>query len=335
MPSLLVLIGLLLPLTFPANAAIKAGTSCTKLNSTKTYAGYKYKCVKSGKKLVWGKGVKVVVNKPTPSPSKPTAIGDPVGAIGSSSTPTPLSTATPTSAVSATPIQSVTPTNNTNPFAKYVGEAAMAKAESDKASAHPGTLAGLQSVCVADGICPIGSKGPGGGVIFYDFGSQQSWGRYLEYAPNGWYGTEDDPTAPWCNVTNLYFGEMITDSSLRMTLGIEIGKGKANTDLLLAGCSSGAGVMAHTYSGGEKSDWFLPSSLELNELCKFARNQIVGEPRTRCLTSGSLRGGFTPSFYWSSSENEGERAWLQYFDWGYLTSDSKGHHLLVRPIRAF
>ena len=100
--SLLILIGLLLPFTFPANAAIKAGSSCTKLNSTKTYAGYKYKCVKSGKKLVWGKGVKVVVNKPTPSPSKPTAIGDPVGAIGSSSTPTPSPTATPSSAVSAT-----------------------------------------------------------------------------------------------------------------------------------------------------------------------------------------------------------------------------------------
>jgi hypothetical protein len=43
----------------PASAAVKAGGTCAKVNSTTTVSGYKYTCIKSGKKLVWSKGVKV------------------------------------------------------------------------------------------------------------------------------------------------------------------------------------------------------------------------------------------------------------------------------------
>lgn len=46
-----------------ATAAIKAGTKCVKLGQTSIVSGKKYTCVKSGKKLVWNKGVAV---KPTP-----------------------------------------------------------------------------------------------------------------------------------------------------------------------------------------------------------------------------------------------------------------------------
>jgi hypothetical protein len=64
-----------------ASAAVKAGGTCTKLNTTTISNGYKYTCVKSGKKLVWSKGVKVV-EKATPAPS-------------ATPSPTPTSTATP------------------------------------------------------------------------------------------------------------------------------------------------------------------------------------------------------------------------------------------------
>jgi M6 family metalloprotease-like protein len=63
---------LLLP--WNATAAVKAGGICIKLGSTSTYAGKKYTCVKSGKKLVWDKGT--IISKPasipstTPSPAK-------------------------------------------------------------------------------------------------------------------------------------------------------------------------------------------------------------------------------------------------------------------------
>ena len=49
-----------------ASAAAKAGATCTKLKATQTVGTKKFTCVKSGKKLVWDKGVavpKVVVKK--------------------------------------------------------------------------------------------------------------------------------------------------------------------------------------------------------------------------------------------------------------------------------
>ena len=39
----------------------KAGGICQSLNQVATYAGYTYKCTKSGKKLLWSKGIKVPV----------------------------------------------------------------------------------------------------------------------------------------------------------------------------------------------------------------------------------------------------------------------------------
>ncbi|MCX6451480.1 MAG: hypothetical protein NT174_00110 [Actinobacteria bacterium] len=43
----------------------KAGSSCTKLGATQNSGGKKFTCVKSGKKLIWNKGVLI----PTPQPS--------------------------------------------------------------------------------------------------------------------------------------------------------------------------------------------------------------------------------------------------------------------------
>lgn len=55
---------------FPlAIAATKAGTSCSKLNSTSVVSGYKYTCIKSGKKLVWSTGIKVNVSNPVTMPT--------------------------------------------------------------------------------------------------------------------------------------------------------------------------------------------------------------------------------------------------------------------------
>jgi enterochelin esterase-like enzyme len=54
-----------------AIAAVKAGGACKKSGDTVVDSGYKYKCIKSGKKLIWNKGVKVVTStvKPTPTPA--------------------------------------------------------------------------------------------------------------------------------------------------------------------------------------------------------------------------------------------------------------------------
>lgn len=54
----------------------------------------------------------------------------------------------------------------------------------------------LASAKVCNGAaipCAMGDTGPGGGIVFYDAGSRQSWGRYLEAAPAGWV---DSPVTP-------------------------------------------------------------------------------------------------------------------------------------------
>ena len=43
----------------PASAVVKAGSACSKAGATATVSGKKYTCIKSGKKLVWNKGVAV------------------------------------------------------------------------------------------------------------------------------------------------------------------------------------------------------------------------------------------------------------------------------------
>ena len=87
---------LLITLATPVNAAApKAGATCSKAGATSTSGGIKYTCIKSGKKLIWSKGIAVKAEaKPDINPVfKPTE-------------PTPSPSATPT----ATPTPTPTPT---------------------------------------------------------------------------------------------------------------------------------------------------------------------------------------------------------------------------------
>ena len=75
----------------PASSAVKPGDACKKLGQTSTSNGYKFSCVKSGKKLVWSKGVKLPTPKPIASPS---AVATPSPSAVATPTPTPSATAT-------------------------------------------------------------------------------------------------------------------------------------------------------------------------------------------------------------------------------------------------
>jgi hypothetical protein len=96
---------------------------------------------------------------------------------------------------------------------------------------------------------------------------------------------------------------------------------------------------ARAYIGGSKSDWYLPTTAELNLLCQWGRNitQVVG---TRC-TGGSLNtgtganGGFVANLYWSSSEYNASNSWFQDFEGGAQDGARKFGDFHVRPIRAF
>jgi len=66
------LFALIIPMVLVAPnsyAAVKAGSACSKAGIKSVSAGKTYTCVKSGKKLVWSKGVLVPVAKPVPSAS--------------------------------------------------------------------------------------------------------------------------------------------------------------------------------------------------------------------------------------------------------------------------
>jgi hypothetical protein len=82
--TLLSLVVLSSVLSTPAFSAVKAGTTCKKVGSIATSAGKKFTCVKSGKKLIWSRGVAL---------SKPAA--EPVA------TPTPMPSPTPTQTLPA------------------------------------------------------------------------------------------------------------------------------------------------------------------------------------------------------------------------------------------
>jgi hypothetical protein len=153
----------------------------------------------------------------------------------------------------------------------------------------------------------IGDTGPGGGIVFYDAGSPQPWGRYLEAAPAGWNPRWDE-NGRWCG----------SFSSVRTST--MIGTGAANTRQMLLDCpSSRAAITVRDYAGGGLMDWFLPSADELTVL--FAQRASVG--------------GFSSNDYWSSSQIDEAHAWsMDFFD-GRHTPDEADHALHIRPVRAF
>lgn len=85
-------------------AAVKAGASCKKVGTTATISGKKFTCVKSGKKLVWNKGVAIAAPKPTVTP-----------------TPAPESTPTPTPTLTSAPIVEKAPTGFNDLVENYRG----------------------------------------------------------------------------------------------------------------------------------------------------------------------------------------------------------------------
>ena len=55
--ALLAIVSLTLTPLSPVNAAVKAGSACPKVGNTSISSGKTFTCIKSGKKLIWDKGV--------------------------------------------------------------------------------------------------------------------------------------------------------------------------------------------------------------------------------------------------------------------------------------
>jgi len=209
------------------------------------------------------------------------------------------------------------------------------------------TLSVRTGTCATSGQdCKIGDLGPAGGIIVYDAGSQQPWGRFLEVAPKS------------CEHSGLPWAELEVTPTLSpedQVSGKAIGTGKTNTKRIVDHAASFkplgskktkqnspgkmpmfAAVQASMECNGFK-DWFLPSKDELNEACRQLSHSRIGRQLTPF-------GQFDRGYYWTSSDYNGKTAWSQYFAdcqqfdrVQTLRGNVSGAQrpFLVRPMRAF
>lgn len=179
----------------------------------------------------------------------------------------------------------------------------------------------------------VGDVGPTGGYIFYDKGSYSDGWRYLEAAPEGWLWLGHDPGASFG-----YYRKSSGSANTTVGTDTSIGSGKANTQALVSVMgkktfidSSGlrkslyAAKIASDYTmsvaGVTYSDWFLPSKDELHQMYLNLYKQS--------------KGGFSRTYYWSSSESGAEKAWMQYFSNEDPKDSGRNNEFLVRPVRSF
>ncbi|NDG67417.1 MAG: DUF1566 domain-containing protein [Actinobacteria bacterium] len=201
------------------------------------------------------------------------------------------------------------------------------------ATANPSCSAGG-----ANTVCNIGDIGPGGGIVFYDAGKDEYWGRYLEIAPKACEGVKL-PWRPAGNSETVYEGSSGQTAAELRVLAKGVGMGKFNTRIITKRLGEGtyAAKYAEDLKCNEVVDWFLPSKDELDlAYNRLAQNRVGGQD--------TPVGGFNKGYYWTSTDYNNSTAWTQYFMDGQqfdrvqtLSGNNKppANPFRVRPIRAF
>lgn len=165
-------------------------------------------------------------------------------------------------------------------------------------------------------IVGIGDTGPAGGIIFYVdvegftiTGTDSFTAYYLEAAP-----VNQGISLRWSTATESPYATIDAETNTKV-----IGTGRNNTALILAGDPTAPAALAcKNYTGGGKTDWFLPSTDELDEMYD-----------TRAKLNISV------GFFWSSTQYDSTRALGRGFSYGIQNRDKKGSPLSVRAVRAF
>jgi len=162
-----------------------------------------------------------------------------------------------------------------------------------------------------------------GGVVFYIFVDGDT--GYVAGETHGLIAAVQDQSSG----IRWYNGSYVTTEATSTALGT----GATNTTTIIsvqgATETSYAAGLARAYTGGGYTDWFLPSKDELNKM--YLNRATINT--TAASNSGS---DFGNSYYWSSTEFDGNNAWLQFFDsGGYQGSLSKDLTGYVRAVRAF
>ena len=229
-----------------------------------------------------------------------------------------------------------------------------------------GTPPAVALTCAQGGPCALGDTGPGGGKIFYYRASGFNCGpnftdtcHYLEVAPAGWFatisvsGTAADPFLTWSNFTprmyvtsasSSYVSATASLSSSMIGLGHKLTQAQTTQDNQYYTFSQYqfAPNSVDQYSGGSKTDWYLPVPAELNQLCKYVKGQNWTSDETLCSSSGTPSLGFATGGYYTilsaitGSDPNRYKVHNQNFGTGIFgQSDKDGNYSATRPIRAF
>jgi len=181
-------------------------------------------------------------------------------------------------------------------------------------------LAGQSSAQQSGNGYSIGGKGPAGGIIFYDQGSDINGWRYLEAAP---------PESEF--ITEEGWGLYYTD--VRGTLS-DLGAGKRNTEIILNllkqnGESGVAADRAAALEINGYKDWFLPSKDELNMMYENLWKRKLGSFRED--------GTYNGSYYSSTQFNDNSTylTWEQSFKDGQVSAGKRGYQTFIRAARIF
>jgi hypothetical protein len=167
----------------------------------------------------------------------------------------------------------------------------------------------------SEGPYVIGDRGPGGGWIIHDKGSDTDGWRYLEAAP------EDQTPRGWSHKGLVPWG--CRKKSIPGARYTGLGTGMRNTKAILAQCdeTATAACLCADYRGGDKEDWFLPALDELNAIYMHLYKKGLG--------------GMSLGEYWSSSETTKGYAWNLNFTNGKQLYSNKWPKYRVRCVRAF
>jgi hypothetical protein len=161
-----------------------------------------------------------------------------------------------------------------------------------------------------------------GGVVFYIFVDGDT--GYVAGETHGLIAAVQDQSSG----IRWYNGSYVTTEATSTALGT----GATNTTTIIsvqgATETSYAAGLARAYTGGGYTDWFLPSKDELNKM--YLNRATINT--TAASNSGS---DFGSSYYWSSTENDNDNAWMQRFIDGFQTNFSKSAKRDVRAVRAF
>jgi len=148
------------------------------------------------------------------------------------------------------------------------------------------------------------------------------------------------------SVVSPYVSLVDTISSAQIGLGYKLTQAEVTQDnnYYTFATYPTAPNAARAYAGGGKSDWYLPSPSELNQLCKYAANQPWTSDATLCTGSNNPALGLIGTVYWTAlpgktgADPNIYKVWNQNLSNGSLNQtnkDGNGGLADTRPIRAF